>query len=117
MQMIQYIAGLAADVVKAGASKDGGIFFQLLPALAEELNRLDPRDFVAGAQYEFVRARVSARHWDQRSINGTDHPKIGAMAQRVINVLGKYGGDSSRIASRTFPFVKDRDLRTIVERD
>ena len=117
--MVQYIVELAKTIEsKCNTLSDVGTALRLLPALAEELNRLDPRDFLADTQYDFVIVRIDARKWGGKEVYiGTDYPEIAAFAKRVIAVLEKYGGDGSRAVVRSFAFVKDSDLRQIVERD
>jgi len=118
--MVQYIVSIAQTILNGCDSRQNlGELFKLLPALAEELDRLDPRDFLPAAQYDFVLAKVEARNWANRKsiMGGTDAPLISAMAKRVIEALSQYGGDGSRAVVRSFGFVKDAGLRQIIERD
>ena len=117
--MVQYIVKLAKTIEsKCNTPPDMGELFKLLPALAEELDRLDPRDFLPDAQYDFVVVRIDARKWgEKKGFIGTDPPEIAALAKRVIDALEKYGGNGSRVTMRSFAFVKDTDLRQIIERD
>jgi hypothetical protein len=98
--------------------------------LVEELRRLDPRDFLNDSRYDFVIARLNMELWGQRWSPGATGPFVNAfnqepksrvelkdMLNRVIAVLEKYGGEGWRVATRKFTFVKDADLRDIVERD
>ncbi len=42
---------------------------------------------------------------------------IRSLLKRVIAVLDKYGGEGWRAQTRSFSFIKDNDLRQIIERD
>lgn len=39
------------------------------------------------------------------------------MADNVIATLNQFGGEGSQVVQRAFKFVKDADLRQIIERD
>jgi hypothetical protein len=143
-----------------------------LITLGEELERLDPRDFVADARYEFVEVRRLIRgmtrgnpvawetafglqqsnyeyltEWNNQiaQLNQTGEAsnqaqidnltrRIHAAAQatqttdesfreaaeickRVADVLASYAGQGSQAVTRSFAFVRNADLRQIVERD
>lgn len=117
--MVAYIIRIAEEVViETTQTRDAGRIFNLLRAMQEELDRLDPRDFLPSAQYDFVVARLFARRWGSTSsISGTDFPQIKTMAERVIATLNQFGGEGSQVVHRSFAFVKDTDLRQIIERD
>jgi hypothetical protein len=111
-----------------------------LAVLAEELNRLDPRDFPAAVQFDFVEARRLVRtlallpqdHWerharalrdaseDQRTDDMQRYSKIFrdalAVCEQVLHVLEAHGGVSAR-TGRSFAFVRDSKLRPGIERD
>jgi hypothetical protein len=179
--MIAYVQQIAKDLISRlqwwdeETVKSIAVRFE---ALAEELDRLDPRDFGLGAQFDFVEARLQVRllakttqkEWDywaemvnghpQRQgpwiaqlddlHNGT-HPqltqgrdkalieeeirgKLAGMAaernryedefqraskacERTIEVLTAYAGHGSKAVTRSFTFVHNADLRSIIERD
>ncbi|MCX7049855.1 MAG: hypothetical protein NTX50_30775 [Candidatus Sumerlaeota bacterium] len=130
--MIQYIIKLANKVLELSKFQDfHPELYRLVPVLAEELNRLDPRDFLPDAQYDFIdtRARIrmrakeleieSDKHSSVRKsgFSLTDARAIGANSQKMIEILGKYGGEGGHICLRSFNFVKDSDLKQIIERD
>ncbi len=117
--MVAYIIKIAQEVVlETTQSRDAGRLFNLLRALQEELNRLDPRNFLPSAQYDFVVARLFARQWGTTSsISGADFSRIKTMADNVIATLNQFGGEGSQGVQRAFKFVKDADLRQIIERD
>jgi len=90
--------------------------FDLVKALAEEVARLDPRDFVPSARYQFVAARASLRPWvASNSLN--DQPQLKKVATEIRAVVEQYGGPGSAVSSRSFRWLSDPDLRVIVERD
>lgn len=87
-----------------------------LATLKEELDRLDPRDFVASSQYDFLVARTEVTQWAEWSSPGhLEH--IALVARKVMEVLDGYAGEGSHITTRSFLFVNDPELRAIVERD
>ena len=58
--MVHYIKKIAQDIVNAASISppDGAKMFGLARVLAEEMDRLDPRDFLPAAQYELGGHRV-----------------------------------------------------------
>jgi hypothetical protein len=98
--------------------------------LVEEVRRLDPRDFLPDSRYEFVVARLDLELWlNQRKPGDTgsfvnqfnQEPQsrgaIRSLLKRIVAVLDKYGGEGWRAQTRSFSFIKDDDLRQIIERD
>lgn len=80
-----------------------------------ELERFDPRDFEPSVQHEIVWHRVRLHYLgeSQRLDKGT----FGPFFDGLLAVLDRYRGEGSRGVARTFPYVKDKALREIVERD
>lgn len=118
--MVAYIIQLAKEIVTAATAPcDVERMFTLIRVLPEELSRLDPGDFLPSARYDFVLARASARQWGTATtFNPAVHAQpIKQMAERVVSTLEHYGGDGSRVISRSFAFIKDSGLRQIIERD
>jgi hypothetical protein len=114
--MVQYIKKISDELSKSG-SPEGTSVFALSKALSEELERLDPRDFLPGARYEFVVLRTVARNWAKKVVSSDFGQEFKAFAKRVSTCLDSYGGEGSRAVSRSFNFIIDVDLRTVVERD
>jgi hypothetical protein len=98
--------------------------------LVEELRRLDPRDFLPDARYEFIVARLDVKLWIKQWIPGDtgsfvnqfnqqpqSRAEIRSLLKRIIAVLDKYGGEGWRAQTRSFSFLKDKGLREIIERD
>src|ERR1035437_4738966 len=118
--MVAYVIKIAKGIVTAArAPCDVERMFTLMRVLPEELNRLDPRDFLPSVRYDFVVARASARQWGAASnFNERVHAQaVKQMAERVVSTLEHYGGDGSQVVSRSFAFIKDSGLRQIIERD
>jgi hypothetical protein len=158
--MIAYIQQIARILVKK--FRDAVGFGQLeevsdyIRALREELDRLDPRDFVADARVRFIEFRFRVRRqdtsqqgmWEQlrhslANVRATradlmqrtsDDPllttaketesqilnqflEMSTFFEGVIDVLNLYAGAGSSAVVRSFAFMKDADLRAIVERD
>jgi len=142
--VIAYVKDIAADLKKLFELKEEPEkMASLLGLLREELDRLDPRDFVVGAQGPFVRLRDTVRglsnppHTEdqlQSKLNGYtvanmqhDGPAIARWSQyfldyadtcdKIMKVLDDYAGRDSRSVTRSFDFVKNAELRKLVERD
>jgi len=116
--MVQYIVKLAEKVVELAEQGQLGEVLPLRFGLAEELDRLDPRDFLPAARYDFVVARLKVRSFaTQTGFSSGMLPSVASFAKEVIRILAQYGGDGSRVVSRSFAFIKDSDLRRLIERD
>ncbi len=116
--MINYIIQIAKDIVSPKNDSREPSVFKLHIALSEELDKLDPRDFLPDGQYEFVKVRLLARIWARKTTyNKMDHSDSTAFGDRVLAVLSKYAGEGSRAETRKFSFVADNELRQIIERD
>src|SRR5438552_2522879 len=62
--MIAYIKEWAAHLIRSLCEERPATeIFERVHVLAEELNRLDPRDFVVEAQFQFLEARLAIRRW------------------------------------------------------
>lgn len=180
--MIAYVQEIAKDLISRFESPQTDEF-EIVPdrvhALVEELDRLDPRDFVPGAQFEFVEARIGTRAlakntkpatWEDLLLGLANAQKEFSTAaiqleelkrgtaiecapgndptaaiqkirdrlevlsdrvdraqdrlyeatqvcERVVTVLDSYAGRGSQAVVRSFAFVRNADLRSIIERD
>jgi len=138
IQLGQGILQIMEDVEKSmGATADSRTLSanlrRVVPqvsTLVEEVRRLDPRDFLPDARYEFVVARLDLELWSKQwnpgdtgsfvnQFNQTPQSRAGIrqLLKRVIAVLERFGGDGWRAQSRSFSFIKDDELRHIIERD
>jgi hypothetical protein len=127
--MPQYIIQFVESICKAFERRqDDHIAYQLtkklLPALTEELDRLDPRDFLPETRHAFILEKAALKFWANNpgifSTSMSDESfksRFIELLNRLIEVLKKYGGAGSRAVVRAIEFVKDRDLRQIIERD
>src|SRR5688500_5133062 len=116
--MVQYIVKIAETIAGHADRGELGEVIVLRASFAEELDRLDPRDFLPSAQFDFVMARSQARRWAQQtSMAQVQLPSIADLARRTAGILSHYGGDGSRASIRSFSFIVDSDLREIVDRD
>ena len=114
--MVNYIVQIVKNI-KAGNAQNGYPIFDF-QGLSEELNRLDPRDFIYDVQVRFVELRGLARRIASLSqVGGDDRQIIARFCDDILPVLDGYGGEGSRTVSRAFPFILDVGLRAIVERD
>lgn len=116
--MTAYIKRLVQDLIEAHPDTAGPeltVEYQgLLQAVVAELERLDPRDFSPDARYEFVRIRGRMKHVSQYP--GRLSLRHGNLPP-LLNLLDCYEGEGTRAETRTFPFVRDPQLREIVARD
>ncbi len=128
--MVRYIVQIATGIIDLIGQQDK--WRSILPhcqALFDELYRLDPRDFLPEARYEFIVARLDLGGWDkawssrpgdflnQYIHDNRSQQELRELMARVVAVLNKYGGEGWRAKTRSFSFLKDKDLREIIERD
>lgn len=127
LRMVQYIKELVqtleqarGNIVGEGVRKILGEqvpdFWTLLQGIREEVDRLDPRDFVPAAQHDFVVCRTQLRSWASQPARGNGEQPL-ALALALSGLLDHYAGDGSRAETKDFSFVNDADLREIVVRD
>ncbi len=110
--MIEYIKKFAADIVDGKANP---LRFYL-DALKKELDQLHAKDFVAASQYDFMVVRMDVAKWAEWG--GAQNPEAAKqVARKLIEVLDGYAGENSQAITRSFAFVPDAGLRSIVERD
>jgi hypothetical protein len=121
--MVEYIKKLGKEFL-AYPGPDASVLHGSLFAFSEELDRLDPRDFVPAVQYEFVHERMQLRRMVQKADSAGRHgllsnksEAIQRICTRILGCLDGYGGENSRNVSRSFVFIGDADLRKIIERD
>jgi hypothetical protein len=116
--MVDYIKQIAEDLI---ADPPRGSPLLILQSLSEELERLDPRDFLPAGQANFVRVKISIR-----TLLNTSGPFLGNiefkvrvrhLAEDAFKILDLYGGEGSQAVVRTFAFIQNDDLRNIIERD
>jgi hypothetical protein len=140
--MVQYIVQLAQSILaimddaekKMGPNVDMSEQLRrvvpLCSTLAEELERLDPRDFSPDARCDFVIGRLDLDLWVKQwnpgdtgsfvnlfNQDSRGRGPIRGLLDRVIALLGRYGGEGWRAVTRSFSFLNDKDLREIIERD
>jgi len=115
--MVQYIIKIAEDLQETQDTEEAR---WLLQALEEELNRLDPRDFVPAVRYSFVKTRIEIRQTNAFVQGGSLHApsrRFQRLGEEVIHCLHQYAGEGSFAESRSFDFVTDEELRSIIVRD
>jgi hypothetical protein len=138
VQLAQGILGIMDDVENRMGPKANStalseqlrIVVPQCTTLLKELQRLDPRDFLPDARYEFIVAQLELELWDKQWTHGgprifvnefnqepQSRPVIRNLLKRVIAVLEKYGSEGWRGQTRSFSFIKDNDHRQIIERD
>lgn len=106
--MVEYIRKLAAAVHDARKDR-----IAMVKILAEELDRLDPRDFLPEAQYDFVIMRMNIRGYGDNHLHQSGLPSM----HDLCRVLDHYAGSGSSAQIREFDFIASSELRRIIERD
>jgi len=113
--MTAYIKRIISEILglinEAGTPKR----ISLMRALAEEMNRLDPTDFLPHARYDFVENRSTYSWYVEHERFVGD--EITHLLNNLLHILDSYGGQGSQAVLRSFDFIVDPQLRTIVERD
>lgn len=115
--MIEYIRQIAKEMGESAAFDKYNKVIDLIAVLREEIDRLDPWDFLQAGRYEFVMLRAQMRSKGDGVFLRSDMPEYEELAERTLKVLDMYGGEGSRAETRSFDFISDADLRAIVERD
>ena len=117
--MLKYIKDIADDLLHIVTGKRCADQLKFVfQALADELARLDPRDFLPQGRHEFVKILVSVRF--NASLSGYTKAffhQYELLAKRISAVLDLYGGEGSKAVTRNFSFIIEPALRNIVERD
>lgn len=106
--MVGYIRKLAVAVSSARANRTA-----LVKVLAEELDRLDPRDFLPDVQYDFIILRMNIRGYDDNHLHQSGLPNM----DDLLHVLDHYAGIGSSAQVRAFDFIASSELRRIIKRD
>ncbi len=106
--MVGYVRKLAVAVSNDRANRAA-----LVKVLAEELDRLDPRDFLPDVQYDFIILRMNIRGYSDKHLHQSGLPNM----DDLLRVLDHYAGSGSSAQVRTFPFIASSELRRIIERD
>ncbi len=132
--MAEHIVTVAQMVKEyVGKWEDVDVWRKIIPrceVIVDEMKQLQPRNFAPDAQTDFVIVRQELDEFHRQLIDrtvlssflnsdrGDARYRAGLIAKmdRVISVMEKYGGED-RASIRRFPFIKDADLRQIVERD
>lgn len=118
--MVNYIKQIARTVLEENHS--ASLLQSNFSILFEELNRIDPRDFLPDARFEFVRARRSVYLLSKPGLPSPSYEEkefsgIQPLIEKILDVLDLYGGEGSRAEIRTFQFIQNDKLRHIIERD
>lgn len=127
---MNYIIQIATGIIDSiGHESKHRSILSHTQALFDELHRLDTRDFLPEARYEFVVARLDVDDWNKMWCHRAgdflntyirdkrSQQELRGLMERVIAVLNKYGGEGWRAQTRSFSFLKDKGLREIIERD
>lgn len=119
--MVHYINDIITEiekVIKDRSSPELPSIFDLWKSFAEEIDRLDPRDFVPAYRYKFTINRTKVRVWAHSStISGSSHPMMLQVCGAISEALEHYGGEGSRAETRDFSFITDMELKNIIQRD
>lgn len=111
--MIAYIKQIAALII---SSKEPAERFRYTKALSEELDRLDPREFLPDARFPFVRCRTEARYL--ASAPGLGMPSfLIELARDVDSLVEKFQVTGAGPAVRGFRWLSTAGLSDIIARD
>ena len=116
--MLQFVVELAEkfknEVQGRGAPQE---VYTTRDALAEELERLDPRDFVPAARRSVAMVRKNfSRMVKANKQVATHSAEYIAYADQVIQLIPMFN-DAGQTQVRSLAFVVDANLRKIIERD
>lgn len=115
--MAEHIIELCEEVIEAIANSRVSELRGLTETLYQEVEKLEPRDFMPGKRKDFSNLKTLIRNLSHNSI-GTKFPVfIPCLKDMIALIQTSYGGKGSSGVVRTFPFVTDAALRTIIERD
>lgn len=114
--MTAYIKRIIEELLSVEDPQRNPRYISLSQALVEELNRLDPTDFLPQARFEFVDNR-SVYNWFIANENYYMDSEITPLLKNLLCILDSYGGEGSRAVSRIFDFIHDQQLKAIIERD
>jgi hypothetical protein len=117
--MVDYIKQIAEAIIADPPQGNARVIFE---SLSEELNRLDPRDFLPVGQANFVRIKAAIKNclliYPVHQGIGSDFVvRARELAKSAREILDLYGGENSRTVVRSFDFIQNPDLKIIVERD
>lgn len=95
--------------------------FILISEIVKELDRLDPRDFSPDVQSKFVRNKAFLKAYvgQDPTLIGRSWPKeqIGKLCDDLLTCIDSFAGEGSFGKRRSFPYINDKDLLVIIERD
>lgn len=114
--MTAYIKRIIEELLSIQDPDRSPKYLSLSQALVEELNRLNPSDFLPQARFEFVENR-SVYNWFIANEHFYMASEINPLLTNLLRILDSYGGEGSRAVSRGFDFILDQQLRVIIERD
>src|SRR4030095_4431863 len=118
--MVQYIRELCDQAIVEAEGNRMSPALLWMGGISEEIDRLDPRDFLAAHRSLFVQAKHKLRAWISRGLGqiaSNSGPYIAKDIACLREALDGYAGEGSRSTVRDFAFIADADLREIVERD
>jgi hypothetical protein len=112
--MTAYIKQLI-DELPVQKIEDQFVMQSHVAAIADELSRLDPRDFDPAARAGIVQARANLNYFGYEK--GGTGSVINSVLQKLRPLLDQYAGEGSSGVRRSFAYIADADLRKIIERD
>lgn len=99
-------------------SNTGESLFDLFKIAAEEIEKLDVRDFSPDTRFSYTIIRQKFRRLAcMSSYNGNDAAKFFSLATNLLAVLQHYGEYGSSALTRDFTYVTEPTLKSIIERD
>jgi hypothetical protein len=113
--MVHYIKQFISRLAKSAENPLNSVRTrQQAHELVLAIDKLDPRDFDPQGQVEFMQARADLRGFAEY---GDDEESKQRILKSLSSVLDKYRGEGSHRVTQSFVFIRDPDLRKIIDRD
>jgi len=113
--LLLVVPNYSSSFTKSATRVPGVDFARILPVFREEIDRLDPRDFVPAVRHDFLVKRADVRFWSQPGNIVVEKAAIAVKA--IAEMIEHHLGVDSSAQIRTFPYIVDPCHRTIIERD
>lgn len=121
---MKYIEEILDEIISASQSpeskgaKSGHNLFSLFAIIASEIERLDVLAFEPSIRAEFAFLRQRYRALGNKGIiTGDETRYFISLSNRMKTLLSSYGVGNTIVSNRSFDFIIDAELKSIIERD
>jgi hypothetical protein len=111
--MTQYII----ELIQSTRGREYQGLMPFLKELCMELERFDPRDFEPSVQARLVICRQHIRHVGEMGRSSGSFGNIEGTLDELVQILRHFRGIGAKGIQRSFGFIRENDLRNIIERD